>query len=209
MGTTCNEIMRKKQNDLSEPVTYYDEFGNKHNMDWYRCWCSLHQRGNEYYQKRFPTYIGVSVCDEWYLLSNFKKFYEEHYQNGYVLDKDLLFPDNKIYSPHTCVFVPSYINGVISLNHNNTLLKGVYYVNKKNLYHARGYKNGNRISLGYYKTELEAHIAWQYYKIEAIHNCIQMYKTEPLPLPNVIESLYVRIEIIQNHILNGEPTNHF
>lgn len=55
------------------------------------------------------TYTGCSVCDEWLYLSNFKKWFEENYVEGYQLDKDILVKGNKVYSPETCCFVPREI----------------------------------------------------------------------------------------------------
>lgn len=74
-----------------------------------RCYSTL-------YQKRQPTYIGCTVCDEWLLLSNFKKWYDENYIDGFQLDKDILVVGNKIYSPDTCRFVPVYLNMLLTNN---------------------------------------------------------------------------------------------
>ena len=67
--------------------------------------------------KRYPTYIGCTVCDEWL---NFQVFGEWYDNNIYELknvdkkelnlDKDILIKHNKHYSPETCVFVPKSIN---------------------------------------------------------------------------------------------------
>ena len=66
-------------------------------------------------QERQPTYIGAEVCDLWkYDMYAFYDFMSENY---YVvgdeiidLDKDILIPGNKLYSPDTCVFAPAKIN---------------------------------------------------------------------------------------------------
>jgi hypothetical protein len=57
-----------------------------------------------------PTYIGCTVADEWKYYSNFKKFYDKHYREGFQIDKDILFPGNKIYSKKTCRFIPEALN---------------------------------------------------------------------------------------------------
>lgn len=64
-------------------------------------------------QSKHPTYIGCSVCDEWLTFSNFLDWFNEHYVEGYVIDKDILIKGNKVYSPQTCCFVPPEINGLI------------------------------------------------------------------------------------------------
>lgn len=59
------------------------------------------------------TYIGCSVCEEWHYLSNFKKWFDENYIEGYDLDKDILVKGNQIYSPDTCCFIPHRINSLL------------------------------------------------------------------------------------------------
>lgn len=69
-----------------------------------------------YYEKKrpcYPTYADCSVCEEWLTYSNFKKWFDENYIEGYDLDKDILFKGNKIYSPHACRFVPHEINSIL------------------------------------------------------------------------------------------------
>ena len=71
---------------------------------------------NENYHKVKPDYEECTVCDEW--LDNKKLFYEWVDHNFYEiegestveLDKDILVPGNKVYSPDTCIFVPKRIN---------------------------------------------------------------------------------------------------
>lgn len=70
------------------------------------------------YDKKFlekhPTYQGCYVCEEWLTFSNFLKWFEKNYKEGYELDKDLLSgKENKIYSPETCCFLPHELNGLI------------------------------------------------------------------------------------------------
>lgn len=60
-----------------------------------------------------PSYIDVTVCEEWHKFSNFKKWFDDPnngYKEGYHLDKDIINRDARIYSPETCCFVPQRIN---------------------------------------------------------------------------------------------------
>ena len=61
-----------------------------------------------------PTYYGiVSVCDEWHCFQTFAKWYcENRYEvEGRLhIDKDILHPECKLYSPDTCLLVPQRIN---------------------------------------------------------------------------------------------------
>lgn len=65
-----------------------------------------------------PTYISCSVCDEWSYYSNFKAWFDENYKEGYQLDKDILVEGNKIYRPDACVFIPQYLNTLLT-DHRN------------------------------------------------------------------------------------------
>lgn len=64
-------------------------------------------------QHRNPTYVGCTVCEEWLSFSNFKKWFDENYVDGFDLDKDILVEGNKEYSPEFCRFVPHYLNTLI------------------------------------------------------------------------------------------------
>ena len=82
----------------------------------YTAWTSMLCRCySDKYQQQFPSYKGCSVCDEWRLFSNFKKwFYAQPGNETYVLDKDLLVAENKIYSPETCLLIPVKVNSFLT-----------------------------------------------------------------------------------------------
>lgn len=64
--------------------------------------------------KKRPSYIDVTVCDEWLCYANFKEWYDKNIyeikDEKVQLDKDILVKGNKIYSPETCIFAPQRIN---------------------------------------------------------------------------------------------------
>ena len=65
--------------------------------------------------RKKPSYIGVTVCDEWHSLSNFKKWFDDNYVEGYQLDKDILANGtSKVYSPDTCCFIPAQLNAMLT-----------------------------------------------------------------------------------------------
>ena len=61
-------------------------------------------------KNKYPTYKDVTVCEEWHNFQNFAKWYEENYIEGWEVDKDIICPECKIYSPETCGLVPHKIN---------------------------------------------------------------------------------------------------
>ena len=94
------------------------------NIKSYKIWKHMLERAYDpKYHERFPTYKNVTVCEEWLCFANFDKWFSKNYIEGYHLDKDLMQGDveNKVYSPETCVFLPTFVNSfIINKNSNNT-----------------------------------------------------------------------------------------
>ena len=81
----------------------------------YEIWHSILQRTvDEKYKSLHKAYKDASICNEWLLLSNFKVWFDEHYVEGYFIDKDLLGLKSKVYSPDTCCFLPAEISSAIT-----------------------------------------------------------------------------------------------
>jgi len=106
----------------------------------YLTWANMIKRC--YYsdvKKNQPTYKGCTVEREWLTFSNFKKWFDGNYIDGYHLDKDLMVIGNKVYSPNTCLFVPNSINQLIIKEHKNKggYPTGVTFIKKEGKYKAR------------------------------------------------------------------------
>jgi len=124
-----------------------------------RCYC-------EKYLHDKPTYKYCTVCDEWLIFSNFKKWMKKQIWQGKELDKDILVKGNKIYSPSTCLMVTREINLLIS---DNLAAKGEYstgvHLRKFNgRFQARCSVNGIRRNLGHYRTPQEAEGVYKKFK---------------------------------------------
>ena len=82
----------------------------------YIAWINMLKRCyDESCLQKNPTYRGCSVCDEWLHYSNFKKWFDENYREGYQIDKDVLcryYGVPSVYSPVTCRRVPRNINNL-------------------------------------------------------------------------------------------------
>lgn len=163
----------------------------------YRKWRTMLSRCySKNYQANQPTYIGCSVCEDWLLYSNFKKWHDEHYVEGYELDKDLLFRKNKIYSPNTCCYVPKEINTLLLSCrgargdtpigvHRKVGGRGVKY-------HAAmsNYINGRRVSyLGSFDTPEEAFSVYKSAKEKRIKEVAQNYYSKGLITKRVYDAL--------------------
>lgn len=137
---------------------------------------------SEEYLSRFPTYIGCSVCEEWRYFSKFKQWFDEHYVDGWDLDKDILVKGNKVYSPQTCCFVPNEINTLLNKckgNRGNTGVIGVTF--RRGRYIARLNKFGKCKQVGVFDDKNEAFIAYKLAKESYIKEVADKWKDKLEP----------------------------
>lgn len=85
-------------------------------------WKCMISRCYEPGRKEYKTYFrDCEVCLEWLNFQNFAKWYCIHkypVNERLHVDKDILYPGNKIYSPDNCLLVPQRIN-MLFLNKPN------------------------------------------------------------------------------------------
>ena len=116
-------------------------------------------------QEKRPTYIGCTVADCWHDYQDFADwFYGHKYSElGYQIDKDILKPENKVYSPETCCFVPSDINNLLISNGVNRgeYVQGVSLKKQSGKYLAQLSVDGRVKNLGHFDTASEAYQAYK------------------------------------------------
>lgn len=139
----------------------------------YLAWVSMLNRCySEKFNRAGSTYKDATVCAEWLIFSNFRKWFIENHVDDYQLDKDLLSIGNKLYSPHTCIYVPQWLNSfVISAAANRGKYKiGVSWHKhyKKFSARCRYFKRKDYTDefIGHFNTEHEAYTAWLTRKLE-------------------------------------------
>lgn len=77
----------------------------------YRTWRAILTRCySAKFQSNNKTYSGCTVSKDWHRFMSFREWMKDQDWSGKQIDKDLLFPGNKIYSPETCVFVSQATN---------------------------------------------------------------------------------------------------
>jgi len=107
---------------------------------------------------KHPTYIQCYVCKEWLTFSSFKSWMQIQDWQGKQLDKDILFKENKEYSPSTCIFVNQEINKLLT-NHaakRGRYALGVSWSKQAKKYVAQCSVQGTVKNLGFFLTEKEA-----------------------------------------------------
>ena len=157
-------------NRLTHGVGYnskgkYKTKSNRKPTTAYRTWFNMLERCySQGFHSRQPAYIGCAVSEDWHDFQSFAEWFECHeYSNlGYQLDKDLLIPNNKIYSPDTCCFIPSELNKLL-VNCNNNIgehPKGVDFQPNANKFRAQIRIDGVRVHLGLFDCANDAHQAY-------------------------------------------------
>jgi len=109
------------------------------------------------------SYRECSVCDEWLTFSNFKTWMEKQDWKGKDLDKDIILPGNKIYSPENCCFVSVGLNSlfVIKVADRGNYPTGVIWDKRKGKFRADICAMKKTCHLGYFDTPSDASKAYQ------------------------------------------------
>ena len=159
---------------------------------YYAVWKSMIERCySKKYLERNPSYIGTSVCSEWLSTTAFKKWMEQQDWSGKCLDKDIIAPGSKLYSPDTCAFVLQATNSfvVASDASRGDYPIGVHLFKRTGKYLARCNNpfTGKNEHRGYFSTPEEAHEAWRKRK----HELAQLVAATESD-PRVVEALKKR-----------------
>ena len=155
----------------------------------YKHWIAMMSRCYGKVKEKETTYIDCKVCDEWLVYSNFEKWFNQHYVEGYALDKDILVKGNKVYSPDTCCFVPKAINNLLNKHAKDRgclpigiTKSGRGFVARLNMVNTRRY-------LGFFKTSGEAFSVYKESKEAYIKDVAQEYYDKGLITINVYNAL--------------------
>lgn len=158
----------------------------------YQAWRAMLQR--VYDPKalaRRPTYKGVSVCEEWLTFSNFRRWLlQQHDWQNRTVEKDLIEPGNRVYSPATCMMAPHSVNTLFlcrGKKSNFSLPVGV--CPSKGRYIAQLRIHGKNICLGYFATPDEAGAAYRNAKLTSVLHHAQQYLDEPQLYAAILDNI--------------------
>lgn len=131
---------------------------------------------NEEKRSKYETYSDCIICDEWQNYQSFRGWYDkEFYQVGTErmhIDKDILYKNNRVYSPQTCLIVPQRINMLFMHKSNKYGLPNGITPMANGRYSAS--YNGKQI--GKYNSLEEATVAHDKEKKKAVNEVAEEYK---------------------------------
>lgn len=153
-----------------------------------------------YYEKDrelHPAYQDCYVADIWHCFQNFAEWYEDNYyevdNERMHIDKDILYRNNRFYSPETCLIVPQRINMMFMNKTRNTnidLPQGISRLTGSSKFSA----TYNGVYQGAFNTIEEALNVYNEAKYTAICNVADEYKNK------IPKKLY---DALYNWIPNG------
>lgn len=157
------------------------------NREAYRCWVHmLHRCYNEIRLKQAPAYKGCTVCEEWHNYTNFEKWYEENYytidDEIMCLDKDILVKGNRVYSPNTCIFVPTRINTLFEKRNKSKYGMPIGVIQRRENKHAISYRAkcrnvyGKRITSKTFNNQTDCFYEYKRIKEETFKEAANLYK---------------------------------
>ena len=116
-----------------------------------RCYCV---KGH----KLQPTYKKCTVSKKWLLFSNFREWMKSQDWENKQIDKDIMFPENSVYSDHTCVFVSREVNLLLGNNKasRGKYPQGVYLWKQTGEFRVKCSVNGKTKEIGRFNTVKEA-----------------------------------------------------
>lgn len=169
LGCGCPKCKADKAKRMVCGVGINDMYGVSE-LQSYKTWDAMIRRCYTSHSNK-PTYVGCSVSSEWLLFSNFKKWFDDNYIEGYQLDKDILVNGNKIYSAATCCFVPQRINVLFrSMRSDKCVFQHSTY-----RYYAEFTVNHERVNLGHFDSREEANKVAREYERKMMLQTIEEY----------------------------------
>ncbi len=138
--------------------------GKQVRCPYYRAWTGMLRR---VYSNKFhaiqPTYEDTTVCSEWHSFMTFRAWMMKQDWENKQLDKDILHPNNKHYSPENCCFVSSALNKLLTdaAAGRGQYKIGVSFYKQRKKFCPCISIYGKTAHLGCYLTEEEAHAVYK------------------------------------------------
>lgn len=141
------------------------------------------------------TYEECTLDPEWLSFMNFYAFWKKRYKYLYQVDKDILFVNNKKYSPDTCVMVPNWVNTFIGEKRKKSSLPiGVVWNKNRGKFVAQITTDTNYKGIGYYDDPVLANHAWFKEKIKHLNK--MKYNLDNID-SRLFHSLFYKLECMR------------
>lgn len=157
---------------LNSKTKYPSTRHGKHTAG-YRAWRNMLERcysAKLHFEK--PTYLNASMSSDFFDFQDFANWYYNHPYSeiGYDLDKDILIPGNKVYSPDTCCFIPHELNSLLtdSGKSRGRYPQGVKLDKRSGKFTCQINKNGKIRHIGTFLTCDDAYEAYKLAKEEYV-----------------------------------------
>ena len=157
-------------NDAIYQVVYKAN-GKRLVCPYYRKWVDMLSRAYSIdFHETNPTYKDVTVCKEWLTFSSFRKWMQRQDWKGLELDKDIINPGNKVYSPENCCFVSRGLNALLINSESNrgALPRGVSFNKQKNIFRSDCRFYGKLKHLGYFGSVELASLVYRKFKANLV-----------------------------------------
>lgn len=194
--------MKKDINDLLKPTVlnmgYVGlDYNRKTDRNLYTRWVNILNRCYNPKTTNYDRYggIGVTVSEEWYNFSNFKKWFLDNvYDIGnesLVVDKDILIPNNTIYGSDTCLLVPISFNSIFA---------GLNEYSNKSQKKSTGKSGINKLDNGTYQLKLFQSTFSNFKSLDVANDTrINVYKAL---LNGLVQNYPTMPDKVKNAILN-------
>jgi len=146
---------------------------------YYTRWDAMIKRCYLPWSMKCNCYVECYVSDEWLTFSNFRKWMIKQKWQDCDLDKDLLKPGNKIYSPEFCIFVPRSLNTLLGSSgiSKGEWPQGVYFNKWHGKFQAACKAGKKRNHLGWFTTPEEAFEVYRKFKSNYIAEVAESYRS--------------------------------
>jgi len=148
-------------------IISFDDNGKQQICPYYSAWSSMIRRCySANFLKTHGTYKDCTVVKEWLTFSKFKQWMESQEWEGYHLDKDIINPKNKLYSPDNCCFVSPSINMLLtnSAAKRGKYPQGVQFFKRLNKFVSAYSYNGKTKHIGVFNNQEDAEQSYKHFK---------------------------------------------
>lgn len=174
----CKGCIKTNRKNLACGVGVND--ATDYNIEDYYLWYNVIRRSN----MKTDCYGNVSCHADWLRLSVFLNDlpnidnYKMRDSSGWVIDKDLLSGENKIYSKDTTCFLPDEINNSLAIGGKSRKTRGAIFDREIGKYFALVMLDGKRRRFGSFETKEEAHEKYKEEKLSEIKRLAEKYKED-------------------------------